>query len=261
MKYNYHNKQNSKRYSFYRIPGVLFTDSQFSKLSAEAKILYGLLLDRMSKSAEIDAENKAYIFFTLQEVQESLDIGKDKAIKLFNELDKGIGLIERKKQGQGKPTKIYVLDFADVKRSEKEEVTIKDKTEKLSNNANFNTSEVKTSKNLGTNFYADDNKNAEIRDIYKKQIHKSINYDVMVSKYRRGVINEIVDTVLDAICSEEDFVTIGFQRISRDKLATVFLRLKAEHIEYLIDCLRTVRNMGSQRTYILNKLYEKITKE
>ena len=261
MKYNYYNKQNSKRYSFYRIPRVLFTDSQFSKLSAEAKILYGLLLDRMSKSAEIDTENKAYVYFTLQEVQESLDIGKDKAIKLFNELDKGIGLIERKKQGQGKPTKIYVLDFLDVRKSEKEEATIKEKTEKLSNNANVNTSEVQTSENDNVDFYADDSENAEIREIYKKQIYKSINYDVMVSKYRRGVINEIVETVLDAICSEEDFISIGFQRISRDKLATVFLRLKAEDIEYLIDCLRTVRNMGSQRTYILNKLYERITKE
>ena len=238
MKYNYYNKQNSKRYSFYRIPRALFTDSQFSKLSAEAKILYGLLLDRMSKSAEIDAENKAYVYFTLQEVQECLDIGKDKAIKLFNELDKGIGLIERKKQGQGKPTKIYVLDFAD-----------------------FNTSEILTSDKTGTVVYAYYKENAEIREIYKKQIHKSINYDVMVSKCHRSVINEIVETVLDAICSEEEFISIGFQRISRDRLATVFLRLKAEHIEYIIECLKMGIKTGNQRTYILNKLYERITKE
>nr|WP_325257631.1 hypothetical protein [uncultured Oscillibacter sp.] len=39
--------------------------------------------------------------------------GRDKAVKLLAELDtkKGVGLIERIKQGQGKPTKIYVKRF------------------------------------------------------------------------------------------------------------------------------------------------------
>ena len=39
--------------------------------------------------------------------------GRDKAMKLLAELDtkKGIGLIERIKQGQGKPTIIYVKRF------------------------------------------------------------------------------------------------------------------------------------------------------
>ncbi len=41
-----------------------------------------------------------------------ISCGKDKATKLFRELDKdGIGLIERKKQGQGRPTRIYVKNF------------------------------------------------------------------------------------------------------------------------------------------------------
>ena len=42
-----------------------------------------------------------------------LGCGKDKAVRLFKELDKsgGIGLIERRKQGQGKPARIYVKNF------------------------------------------------------------------------------------------------------------------------------------------------------
>ena len=105
MMFNYNSKTTAKGFRFYHIPQALFTNKQFSKLSAEAKILYGLLLERMSTSSKTDAEDKAYIFFTLDEVQEYMGIGKDKAIKLFSELDmhKGIGLIERKKQGQGKP--------------------------------------------------------------------------------------------------------------------------------------------------------------
>lgn len=41
-----------------------------------------------------------------------MSCGKDKATRLFRELDQGgIGLIERKKQGQGRPTRIYVKNF------------------------------------------------------------------------------------------------------------------------------------------------------
>lgn len=35
-----------------------------------------------------------------------------KATKLLKELETKAGLIERQKQGQGKPTRIYVKDFA-----------------------------------------------------------------------------------------------------------------------------------------------------
>ena len=116
-KFNYYYSNEAEQFNFYRIPKVLFTDKRFSKLSVEAKVLYGLLLDRMSLSLKnnwIDEDNRVYIYFKLEDVQEYMDIGKDKGIKLFSELDsdKGIGLIERKKQGLGKPTMIYVMNFS-----------------------------------------------------------------------------------------------------------------------------------------------------
>ena len=103
----------AEQFSFYRLPKILFTDDRFSDVSAEAKILYGLLLDRMSlsiKNGWVDEENRAYIYFKLDDAMEMLKIGKDKGIKLFAELDaeKGCGLITRKKQGLGKPT-VFML--------------------------------------------------------------------------------------------------------------------------------------------------------
>ena len=46
---------------------------------------------------------------------ETLRGRSEKAVRLFAELDskKGIGLIERKRQGLGKPAIIYVKNFAD----------------------------------------------------------------------------------------------------------------------------------------------------
>ena len=111
--FDYHYGTEADTYSFYRIPKSLFTDSVFAKLSCEAKLLYGLMLDRMGLSVKncwLDKENRVFIYFTLEDVQENLGCGHDKAIKLFAELDsvKGIGLIERVKQGLGKPCIIYV---------------------------------------------------------------------------------------------------------------------------------------------------------
>lgn len=106
----------AEQYSFYRVPKVLFTNPYYKNVSVEAKVLYGLLLDRMALSVRngwFDRDNWVFIYFTLEDAVELLGCGKDKAVKLFKELDQdgGIGLIERKKQGQGRPTKIYVKNF------------------------------------------------------------------------------------------------------------------------------------------------------
>ena len=61
-----------------------------------------------------DELGRIYIYFTVNEIRQTLNCGNDKAIKLLAELDtvKGIGLIERVKQGQGKPTKIFVKNIS-----------------------------------------------------------------------------------------------------------------------------------------------------
>lgn len=98
----------AEQYSFYRVPKVLFTDSHYKTISVEAKVLYGLLLDRMALSVRngwFDSDNRVFIYFTLEDAVELLGCGKDKAVKLFKELDQdgGIGLIERKNRARAAP--------------------------------------------------------------------------------------------------------------------------------------------------------------
>lgn len=106
----------SEQFSYYRLPRLLVTGQRFKNLSTDAKLLYGLLLDRMSLSAKhgwYDEQGRVYIYYTLEEIQADMNCGHEKAVKLLAELDasKGFGLIERVKQGQGRPTKIYVKRF------------------------------------------------------------------------------------------------------------------------------------------------------
>ena len=100
-------------FSFYRLPKALFVDPRFRGISSESKILYGLLLDRMGLSAKngwTDDTGRVYIIFTTEEIMEALYYADNKATKLMKELE-GIGLIERKRRGLGKPSLIYVKNF------------------------------------------------------------------------------------------------------------------------------------------------------
>lgn len=108
LQFDYYYGIEAEQYSFYRVPKVLFTAECFKSLSCEAKILYGLMLDRMGLSIKnqwFDEKNRVYIIFTVEEVMELLGCSRQKAIKTIAELDKekGIGLIEKKRLGLGRP--------------------------------------------------------------------------------------------------------------------------------------------------------------
>ena len=125
-KFPFHYGGEAEQYTFYRIPKLLFSDPILRELSTDAKVLYGLMLDRMSlslKNGWLDDNERVYIYFTVEDVCDQLCCKKDKALKLFTELDtdKGIGLIERIRQGQGKPSRIYVMRFLGVKEPQTSE--------------------------------------------------------------------------------------------------------------------------------------------
>ncbi|PWM49591.1 MAG: hypothetical protein DBX41_06995, partial [Clostridiales bacterium] len=110
--------EESEQFSYFRIPRLLVRSKKFKTLSTDAKLLYGLMLDRMGLSAKhgwYDDLGRVYIYYTLDEIQTDLMCGHNKAVRLLAELDTGktgFGLIERVKQGQGRPAKIYVKKFA-----------------------------------------------------------------------------------------------------------------------------------------------------
>ena len=99
-----------KNDSFYKLPKVLFSGGKYQDISTDAKVLYGLLLDRNSLSVKngwIDNYGRYYQYFTINECKEKLSFGPDKIIRLFKELETN-GLILRKRQGKGMPSIIYV---------------------------------------------------------------------------------------------------------------------------------------------------------
>lgn len=126
LQFDYYYGTEADQFSFYRVPRLLIKDKRFSKLSSDAKLLYGLMLDRMSLSMKnqwLDKENRAYIIYRVEEVADDLGVCRETAIKIMAELDskKGIGLIEKKKMGLGRPDIIYVKNFVGAEIGEKKE--------------------------------------------------------------------------------------------------------------------------------------------
>lgn len=113
MNFNYFYGRESDTFNFLPVPMILLTDPEFMDLSDEATLHYSRLLNRTSlskKNGWFDEENRAYIIYTLEEMEQTTKYSASKCVKIMKELT-SFGLIERVKRGQGKPDIIYVKDL------------------------------------------------------------------------------------------------------------------------------------------------------
>ena len=273
MDFDFYYGLQSQTFSFYRIPKLLFTDSRFSSLSAESKTLYGILLDRMDlsmKNGWLDKQNRVYLFFTVQEIQESLGCGKNKAIQLIQELEKA-GLIERKRQGMGKPSFVYVKNILSCPESElkrfKNQTSggLENKLQEVGK-LNPNHTDYSQTDNNETNLSypsnnASDHKEADVirkREDYCRYFREELGIDVLKAEYpsNADMIEELLELVVDTVCSSRAFIRIGKENLPAEIVRSRMMKLNAEHIRYLISCLNEnttkIRNI---RQYLLTALY------
>lgn len=217
--FDYHYGLEAEQYAFYRLPKILMSDPYFKMLSLEAKVLYGMMMDRLILSATNgwkDEEGRIYIYFTIDDICENLTCGKDKAVKALKELEKDVGLIERKKQGQGKPTRIFVKKITRILEDNSGEtvpdfgkVEVKDAENQKSRvrkirSLEYDKSEVKSSENQEPRLLEnripevgkiEKNNTENIKTDYSKtklSIHQSQNGMIdMIDGYRQQVKERI----------------------------------------------------------------------
>lgn len=201
IQFDYFRGMEAEQYSFYRVPKVLFTAECFKSLSCEAKVLYGLMLDRMSLSIKnrwFDEEDRVYIIFTVEEIAELLNCGTQKAVKLMKELDdnQGIGLIEKKRLGLGKPNVIYVKNFIlKEKCSPEQRGKAPENLGNTQNSENHNSRIVKTTNQdlPESQFKNDENHTSRIVEITTQEVpnSQSNNTDINNTDFNETDFNEI----------------------------------------------------------------------
>lgn len=272
MAYDYFYGQQSEQFSFYRIPKILFSQDKFWNVSTDAKLLYGILLDRMNLSARngwLDEAGRVYIIFTIEEIKESLGCAEKKAVKLLDELEKKAELIERKRQGLGKPNLIYVKNFISesVERqflncqndnSATFQNTIQDLSKVQGNNTDIkntdlsDTNSIFPSENCGK-----ENGNEEYQQYYQ-YFYEQLGIEYLQQDYPYDVdrLENILELVVETVCSKRQIIRIGGDDRPIEVVKSRFMKLNSEHIRYVMDCFKEnttkIRNI---RQYMLASLY------
>ncbi len=114
----------AEKFQFYKIPKTLIVNDYFSSVSTDAKLLYALFLDRAALSCAnnwMDNEGRVYIHYSTDAIMADMHCANGKVAKLKKELS-DIGLIEIKRMGQGRPDRIYVMNFEPVLIGNQEDV-------------------------------------------------------------------------------------------------------------------------------------------
>ena len=301
FEFEYFYGKETEQFSFYRIPKMLFKESMFKDVSAEAKVLYGLMLDRTGLSVKngwLDEENRVYIVYTVAEIMDDLNCGNQKAAKLLSELDtvNGIGLIEKKRQGLGKPNIIYVKNFysasqfknnenhisRDVKithqemlesnfkkcenhesgnvNNESQEIPISHSNDNnINNNKNNNTDFIEThilSYQDGSEQKPDAMRWMQERKTYETLIKDNIEYDILLERYRKEWLDEIVEIMVDVVCSKEPYIRVNKQEYPHEVVKSRFLKIDSSHIEYIEFALKNnTSNVRNIRAFLITTIY------
>ena len=262
----------AEQFSFYRVPKMLFTREQFKQLSAEAKILYGIMLDKLDLSVKNkwgDEKGRVYIIYTIEQIMADMNCADQKATKLLDELEKKCGLIERKRQGLGKPNLIFVKNFitgvegsmmARIQNRENHDsgavnITTADYPKSRGINTNHNNTENSDINPIQSGF---DEDGISERNDYERYFRESLSIDVLIQENpgEEETILGILELMVDVCCSKQSVIRIAGDDRPLAVVKSRFMKLNAEHIRYVLKCLSEnttkVRNI---RQYLLTALY------
>ena len=262
----------SEQFSFIRIPTLLFTDDQYKYVSAEAKILYGILLARMDLSAKngwIDDHGRVYIICTLSEIMEKLNCADNKATKLMNELEDKCGLIERKRQGLGKPNLIYVKNFLPVDNpvesrfktrenhdSGVAEITIQDSSKSRPSNKEDKYIDLRYTENpIYPGWDADGMSDYER---YKEYFRTELELDILILDHptEKETLEGILDILAETCSTNRKMIRIAGDDKPKEVVKGRLMKLDSLHIQYVLDCLHeNTSDVKNIKQYLLTTLF------
>lgn len=261
------------QYSFVRVPKLLLQHEAYQRISSEAKLLYSLLLDRVGlshKNGWRDKQNRIYIIYPIAEVMEEMNCGKNKAVQLLDELEQKAGLIERKRQGLGKPNLIYVKSFFRTVDNFGERHFLKFENQ-TSGGLNIKPQEVSESNPTNT-----DNKKTDINQTdlsflpgreskrndayaqYEAYFREELEIPILIQGNRseKETLEGILDLLAETCSSKRKTIRIAGDEKPIEIVKNRLMKLNSLHIQYVLDCLKEnttyVRDM---KQYLLTTLF------
>ncbi|NWO20715.1 replication initiator protein A [Oribacterium sp. oral taxon 102] len=263
----------AEQYSFIRVPKILLQHETYQRISSEAKLLYSLLLDRVGislRSGWKDKQDRVYIIYPIAEIMEEMNCGKNKAVQLLDELEQKAGLIERKRQGLGKPNLIYVKSFYRtvdnsgerhfLKFENKTSGSPKTKPPEVSESNSINNDSKKTYKNHTDLSFLPGSEAKGIDDYerYEDYFMTELEIPILIQNYptERETLEGILDLLVETCSSKRKSVRIAGDDKPLEVVKSRLMKLNSMHIQFVLDCLKEnttyVRDM---KQYLLTTLF------
>ena len=268
----------SDQFSFYRVPKVMFTDPAFQNVSAEAKILYGLFLDRMGLSARnkwVDEQGRVYIIYTIDQIMKAIGCSDKKVNRMLRELEVVAGLIERKRQGLGKPNLIYVKNFLSVgqngrflNRKMDDSGVVETQFQESSKVRGSNT-EINNTEYSDTDPFlsADRNEGMRERAQYESYFRESLYFDLLLQDHRfeEETLEGILDLLVDTCCSKRKTIRIAGDdkpaEVVKSRLKSQLKAIYKDNADTIIGNCDTQIFLGGSEPSTLKDLAEALGKE
>ena len=292
MGFDYFYGRGAEPFAFIQVPRVLIEDERFADITTDAKLLYSFMLNRSFLSARsgwLDDAGRVYIYYTLDQVMADMRCANQKATKLVRELETK-GLIERRKRGQGKATRIYVRDFAtglhgdgngarqiethenhdsqthENRESRDVKITSPNSWKSCTNNTHINDTDMRETDPI--NLSAESANPVEkvvrmddpmrIRKQYEDCLREKLRIDVLVQNNPCDVgrINEIFNLMLDVLCSTARTIRISGDDKPIDVVRAQFMKIDSGHMEYILDCFKhQITDIRNVKQYLLATIY------
>ena len=94
------------------------------------------------------------------------------------------------------------------------------------------------------------------REQYREIIEENIEYEIMKDRPDGDRLGEIVEIMLDAVCSTAPTIRINGEDMPQQVVKSRFLKLDSSHIEYVFHAMKGCpSNIRNIRAYLLTTLY------
>lgn len=223
-----------------------------------------------ARNGWLDEEGRVYIIFTIEEIKGALGCAEKKAVKLLDELEKKCGLIERKRQGLGKPNLIYVKNFisGSVERQflncQKDNSgvvknTIQELSKAQGNNTDTNYIDFSdTDPFFPSGFCGKEVDETDEFTRYYQYFYEQLSMDYLKQDYPydHEILDLILHLIIEVMCSNRKQIRIASDDKPIEIVKSSFMKLDSEHIRFVMSSFKEnttdVRNI---KQYLLASIY------
>lgn len=260
---DYYKSNETLSHKYYQIPQELFESSLYKdNLNSDSKILYAFLLDRLSLSNRnhwVDNNNRIFLIFTRQEVQEKLGLSEKTVTKAFKQLS-DVNLIEEKRQGLGKPNLIYVakIQYEDkMLDTEKVQVlnsnfygsvAVENTVQEQENLQAINTYNIKT--NIINTDSINPQSNEKSISLNKVKEKCKLNE---FTKEEQSILEDVIDRLYYA-----DNLKVGSIVITNSKILSKLHLINKNNLIQLLNIMKASGNIKNIINYLIICLYNNL---